>query len=92
MRIGTWLLLLFSVLMQLFTVFLLCFHCKLMNLNQTTNEYLKQRLKDRNFQFRPPLWCQRLHHAVCRRRQPSLITNDMVRISLLIEQLNEAES
>lgn len=48
MRIGTWLLLVYAILMQVFCGFLLAFHCKLMNRNETTNEFVKDRSIDRN--------------------------------------------
>ena len=41
MRVGTWILILYAFLMQFFCGFLLGFHCKLINHNETTNEYLK---------------------------------------------------
>jgi len=92
MRVGTWILLLYSILMQIFTAFLLGFHCKLINSNETTNEHLKGRAKDREYSHKGSYWCSRLGRAFCRRRGPSMITNDLIRISLLIESLLDAES
>ena len=78
--------------MQLFVGFLLYFHCKLMNRGETTNEYLKQKSRDRNYLLREASWCKRLGLVLCRKSPPSLIFNDLIRISLLIEQTIETES
>ena len=51
MRTFTWILLVFTVMMAIFTGFLLAFHCRLISKNETTNEYLKGRSKDRNYSF-----------------------------------------
>ena len=56
LRIGTWILLFFSLFMALFTAFLLAFHCRLINRNLTTNEFLKSRSKDRNYNLREATW------------------------------------
>ena len=91
MRIGTWLLLFYTLLMQIFCAFLLGFHCNLMNKNVTTNEFLKQRLVNRDNPMRAKTFCGRLLKSLCRSHERSLVTNDLVRISLLIESLFERE-
>jgi len=79
--------------MGLFTGFLLVFHCRLIKRNETTNEYLKQRSKFRNFSFKEAAWCNRVARTMsCKRRQASLITNDLIRISLLLESMLDHES
>ena len=88
LRVGTWILLLFSLFMGLFTVFLLAFHCRLINRNLTTNEFLKSREKDRLFFHRDASWCARVRRTMsCSRRSGSYISNDLIRISLLIESM-----
>ena len=79
--------------MLLFTLFLLAFHCRLINKNMSTNEYLKGRAGQRNYSFSEPLWPARVWRSIsCRRRHPSMITNDIIRLSLLLEQLMDFES
>ena len=79
--------------MLLFVSFLLAFHCRLVNRNETTNEFLKDRSKDRNYKFTESHFCRSLFlRVLCRGRKPSLITNDLIRVSLLLESLIDAES
>ena len=92
MRIATWFLLVYCIMMQLFCGFLLSFHCKLINENTTTNEYLKHRSKSRNYQMRAETWFSRLKLSLCFKKQPSLVSNDLIRYSLLLESFIDAES
>jgi len=86
--VVTWIVLVFSILMALFTTFLLAFHCRLINRNLTTNEFLKNRTSDRHCMLREASWCARFGRTMsCRRRPGSYISNDLIRISLLIESI-----
>lgn len=79
--------------MELFTGILLGFHCRLVNKNETTNEHLKDRSKERDFIFRESNFCSRLNRSLsCRRRHGSIISNDLIRISLLLESLLDFEA
>ena len=92
MRVGTWVLLVYAIFMQLFTAFLLGFHYRLINRNETTNEFLKQRASLRFYTFREHFCFKRLHRSICRRRAPSFITNSLIRVSLLMESMMDSES
>lgn len=85
MRIVNWALLLYIVLCYAFTQFLWLFHCRLIQQNSSTFEYLKYKDKTRNYRHRG--FCGRqLFYALCRKRPASYVPNSLVKISLAIEE------
>ena len=79
--------------MEIFTGILLGFHCRLIKNNETTNEHLKDRSRERNYIFREASCFGRLKRALsCSRRTKSIISNDLIRVSILIESLLDFES
>ena len=65
----------------------MAFHLKLINRNETTNEFLKGRGNARNYTLREGSACKRFMRVWCYRKPPSLITNDLIRQSLFIEKI-----
>lgn len=80
--------------MELFTGVLLGFHCRLVDRNETTNEHLKGRSNERNYSLRESNFCLRLYRALSLKRRggESMVSNDLIRISLLLESLLDFES
>ena len=69
----------------------MAFHLKLINRNETTNEFLKGRGNARNYSLREGSACKRFLRVWCYRKPPSLITNDLIRQSLFIEKIVDKE-
>jgi len=76
--------------MQVFTGGLLGLHCLILSKNQTTQEYLNGRGKGLNYSFKKGGCSRILKLLLClkgRKKEYSLISNDFIRVSRMLEHL-----
>ena len=90
-RIPTWILIFYIFIMQLLPLGLLIFHCVITCCkNQTTNEWTKSE-RGQFFSFKGCSWSCRSCCKRCWCGKRSLVTNDLIKVSKMIERIKAEE-